>query len=218
MIDPSIRSAEVVGSRLIATTWGGEATIVCPALDGWGGVDLDADWAGIVVMGSAASVCDPSEWRDRIAARIARALTGPDATPILGICYGHQLVAKVAGARVGPMTSDRVKETGIRTIAITGACPLFDANRASYRIAVSHYDEAKSVPTGFRTVAAGTICAIHAIAHESRPVFGIQGHPEFSDAALEVRGHDGPSDPARIRDGRDILARFAHVVRSTRGY
>ena len=56
--------------------------------------------AGVVVTGSTAMVSHREPWSERTARRITAAVEAE--TPLLGICYGHQLLAQALGGRVGP--------------------------------------------------------------------------------------------------------------------
>ncbi|MDQ1728394.1 MAG: hypothetical protein QOD33_519 [Pyrinomonadaceae bacterium] len=109
--------------------------------------------------------------------------------PILGVCGGHQQIALAYGAEVGLM--ERIepgdgyegakRERGYFPVETTTA-GIFKYLPTEITVWHSHCDEVKSLPKGFSRTAANGACAIQAMAHEERPVFGVQFHPElFND-------------------------------------
>jgi GMP synthase-like glutamine amidotransferase len=108
--------------------------------------------------------------------------------PILGICGGHQQIALAYGARVDLVERLTPGEgyDGARRIrgffdVQTDSKGLFEG--LPYRVSVwhSHCDEVKEVPHGFTRTGASPVAPIEAIEHTSRPVFGVQFHPELFD-------------------------------------
>ena len=112
--------------------------------------------------------------------------------PILGVCGGHQQIAAAFGAPVGLMGrleagegyEGAKRERGYFEIETTGQATdksLF--KNLSRRITVwhSHFDEVKEVPQGFHCTAFNETCAIQAMEHTERVLFGVQFHPELFD-------------------------------------
>ena len=80
---------------------------------------------GVVVTGSPAMVSERAEWSER-AARWLAGVVREDAVPVLGLCYGHQLLAHALGGDVGP--NPRGREMGTVEVALPdGLAPLFEA-------------------------------------------------------------------------------------------
>ena len=109
--------------------------------------------------------------------------------PVLGVCGGHQQIALAYGAPVGLMErlepgegyEGARRERGYFPVETTGA-GIFKYLPTEIIVWHSHCDEVKAVPAGFNRTAANKTCAIQAMAHEERPVFGVQFHPElFND-------------------------------------
>jgi len=106
--------------------------------------------------------------------------------PILGICGGHQALALAFGGKVGPVraadddcmpyTHDR--QTGVVALSLKEADPIFSGIEGTMRIVESHYDEVKVIPPGFLLLASEKVSRNQIIRHPSRPVYGVQGHPE----------------------------------------
>jgi GMP synthase-like glutamine amidotransferase len=109
--------------------------------------------------------------------------------PILGVCGGHQQMALAFGAPVGLMErlepgegyEGAKRERGFLPIETDSAGIFRDLPQ---RITVwhSHCEEVKELPPGFRRTAFNVTCAIQAMQHNERPLYGVQFHPElFSD-------------------------------------
>jgi GMP synthase (glutamine-hydrolysing) len=93
--------------------------------------------------------------------------------PILGVCYGMQLIARVLGGKVEPSPH---REYGSREIQLTAASCLLDGLK---RVWMSHGDLILEPPPGF-SVTARSNTAMAAMENPSRNIFGIQFHPEVT--------------------------------------
>jgi GMP synthase (glutamine-hydrolysing) len=106
--------------------------------------------------------------------------------PMLGICGGHQALALAFGGKVGPirageddcMPYTRERQGGVIPLTLTANDPLFSGVGEKPRILESHYDEVKVLPPSFVLLASDKISRNQIIRHATRPVYGIQGHPE----------------------------------------
>ena len=126
---------------------------------------------GLILSGSPSSVYDTG-------APQPDAAIWTSGIPILGVCYGVQLMAQHLGGAVGP--SER-REYGPADILIGGASPLLDGvgdatGRA--RVWMSHGDSITREPTGFTPLATTDSTPFAALADLSRNLWGIQFHPE----------------------------------------
>ena len=108
-------------------------------------------------------------------------------TPILGICYGMQLIAN---ALDGTVESAERREYGPAKISVRGESPLFQNMPASLDVWMSHGDHVTKVPSGFQCIAGSANAPIAAMSDGLR--FGIQFHPEVAHTPL----------------GRDLLKNF----------
>ncbi len=144
--------------------------------------------AGIVLSGGPASVLEDD------APDLDPAILDLD-LPILGICYGLQLVARILGGRVEP--ADR-REYGPAELVIERSDPLFEGLSDATRRTVwmSHGDWVRSLPPGFTVLGTSEGSPFAAVRHAERPLYGLQFHPE-------VVHTDG---------GERILANFVHGI------
>ena len=126
--------------------------------------------------------------------------------PLLGICGGHQVLALAHGASVGPVHdvpaatttyANMPKVSGMTTARIVRDDRLIEGLPPEVRVASSHVDEVKSVPEGFRLVLKGEISPIQLMAHEVRPLWGAQFHPE--------RGEDDGAGSALLSRWLDLF-------------
>jgi GMP synthase (glutamine-hydrolysing) len=97
--------------------------------------------------------------------------------PVLGICYGMQLACHLLGGQVKPAKS---REFGRAHCRITAADGLFGGVPEDTEVWMSHGDQVQSVTGDFVPLAATDTCPVAAVRHRSRPVFGLQFHPEVS--------------------------------------
>jgi GMP synthase (glutamine-hydrolysing) len=125
---------------------------------------------GLVFSGGPASVyvpgaprCDPDLFKLDI--------------PVLGICYGMQLACHLLGGEVKPAAA---REFGRAHCKITDADGLFVGVPKDTVVWMSHGDQVQTVNGDFVALAATDTCPVAAVRHRSRPVFGLQFHPEVS--------------------------------------
>ena len=100
--------------------------------------------------------------------------------PILGICYGCQLMAHTLGGRVTAAQDDSAREYGKTETWFDTSCRLFKDIPARSVTWMSHGDYMEKVPQGFALVAHSDACPNVAIADESRGFYGVQYHPEVN--------------------------------------
>jgi len=97
--------------------------------------------------------------------------------PVLGICYGHQLIAKRFGGLVRPAAS---REYGRAELVVTGADPLLDGLGSRLQCWMSHGDSVVQAPEGFVVSATTVSTPVAAMVDVSRRVHGVQFHPEVA--------------------------------------
>lgn len=96
--------------------------------------------------------------------------------PILGICAGHQYMARHFGGAAAPGGS----EFGASKLILNGAADsgLFEGVPKESTVWESHHDEVSVVPADFEILGSSEKCRVQAMRHRERPVFGLQFHPE----------------------------------------
>jgi len=130
-----------------------------------------AGLSGLVLSGGPASVTDAE------APRWNRALL-EQPVPVLGLCYGHQLMGHALGGKVGQAGKG---EYGLAHLDVCGASPLLAGLAAREQVWMSHGDSVLALPPGFELLGRTSDCPIAAMASRERPLFGLQFHPEVND-------------------------------------
>lgn len=188
------------------------------------------DYTGIIVTGSSSMVTDRHDWSERTAAWLRDGLDAR--TPVLGICYGHQLLAHTLGGRVDYNPQGR--EMG--TVAVdlhdpAGTDPLFGPLPTRFQVQVSHLQSVLQPPDGATVLARSDQDACQAFRWRDH-AWGLQFHPEFS--VDHMRGYVNARREALEREGqchrrmarevkptpqaRGVLRRFVRHAATLRGH
>ena len=136
-----------------------------------------ANLDGIVLSGGAASPA-----ADGKLGSVSDYLDGLK-VPILGICAGHQYMAHHFGGKLKPGHSP---EFGSTEIDIQDHDDILRGVPAKTVVWANHNDEVSVVPKGFRVLATSPSCPVQAMRHETRPLFGLQFHPEVEHTVAGV--------------------------------
>lgn len=176
-----------------------------------------SQYSRLIVSGSEVSVLAPPAWQPRLETIIRAFLDA--GKPVLGICYGHQLLASVLAGK-GCVRRSPSPEFGWTRVSLE-ANPLFSGIEDPVFM-VSHYDEVIGLNDDFGVIAANSRCGVHAFQYQNRPVWGVQFHPEYLPReADEIFSHvagrdpqypefvvDVPHDPNQLEQNRQIIANF----------
>ncbi len=100
--------------------------------------------------------------------------------PILGICYGSQLIAHTLGGKVAPAQSTTAREYGKTETSFDTSCPIFFDIPDRSITWMSHGDYMELLPKGFKLVASSDACPSVGIADEEHSFYGVQFHPEVN--------------------------------------
>jgi GMP synthase (glutamine-hydrolysing) len=161
--------------------------------------DLPSGTKGILVTGSPLSLTAPEPWMDELGDRLHR--LGAAGVPVLGVCFGHQLLGRAAGAKVVP--NPRGREIGTVRVQLTPEGkrdPLFSwADAGEIEVQATHLDSVDATPRGATLLASNERCATQAFRY-SDAVASVQFHPELHPDAL-----------------RDLIASRAEAIRREGG-
>ena len=188
--------------------------------------------AGVIVSGSSAMVSERLRWSEETAAWLRTAITA--AVPVLGVCYGHQLLAHALGGRVDYHPSGReVGTVNIERLPSSADDLLLGLSPTNFLAHASHRQSVLELPPGAVTLARSAHDQHHAVRY-APTTWGLQFHPEFSGEIMQGylqqrtsaatgncpadccadRAH-APAPHARrlLRRFRDVaLARWAHTA------
>lgn len=184
-------------------------------------------YGGIVVTGSHAMVTERREWSERTAGWLRHSVRA--GVPVLGICYGHQLLAHALGGEIGDNpkgrefgTVDVELEECARRDELLGGLP------RRVRVQVGHTQSVLRLPPGAVQLASNPWDQNQAVRF-GQAAWGVQFHPEFNaeivreylshfEGALQAEGQDTDSLRAEVAEtphGAAILRRFAFLTRGT---
>jgi len=126
---------------------------------------------GIIISGGPSSVYSPD-------APVFPKELFEAGIPILGICYGHQVLASIMGADVKP---GRHHEYGQTVVEIIQQDSIFKGLSSRIDVWMSHGDEVVSPPLGFQVLGRSPTCPVAAMANLDKKLFSVQFHPEVTD-------------------------------------
>jgi len=135
------------------------------------------EYKGLILSGGPASVhaedglkCDPKIFELGI--------------PVLGICYGHQLVAHTLGGKV---ENGKVSEYGSAVVDINVKKGVLEGVGDTENAWMSHFDQVIEAPDGFEVLASTSDCPIAATANYERNIYTLQFHPEVTHTPCGMR-------------------------------
>jgi GMP synthase-like glutamine amidotransferase len=146
---------------------------------------------GILITGSPAGVYDGLAW----IAPLADFIRTAKARKMVGVCFGHQIMADALGGRV--VKSDKGWSAGLHRYSVVRSEPWLDGER-EISIPASHQDQVVIQPPNTEIVAASDFTPYAALAWTDRPAISFQFHPEFDPAfakALIEKRYDIVPDP-----------------------
>ncbi|MED6334829.1 MAG: type 1 glutamine amidotransferase [Planctomycetota bacterium] len=185
-----------------------------------------AEYAGILLTGSAASILDPLPWIEPVLALLRDAAERD--VPVFGICFGHQAIAR---ALYGPaaVRSAPLSEIGWTEIELLGDDPLLEGIERRFVCFVSHFDEVTPGVEGLELLARSERCPMQGFRVTGKPIWAVQFHPEMPPEESErllrrnlarhaYRGEDPEPILADATDrrnlGRRLVARFLELAES----
>ncbi len=169
--------------------------------------------SGALVTGSASMVTDREPWAERTADWLRRAI--PTGLPVLGICFGHQLIAEALGGSVG--MNPRGREIGtvrVRLLPQASGDPLLGGLPHELAVQATHLQSVLELPPGALRLAESDMDPNHAF-RVGDAVWGLQFHPEIGAAAM--RAHIEEKREVLVREGRDPDVLLAEVADSPWG-
>ncbi len=211
VLDPGTRIPELDSFNRMARTSPIPLTYHLPALHGMDSVlRAEEGLVGVVVLGSGASVHDDLAWQDALSDWLKpRLLAG---LPVLGLCYGHQLLAHLLGGEVGFVSPDQEKLRGVRAVSVPPD-PLWGAGGEGLLV-VSHRECVTRAPDSVIVRAATAACSVEAFAHRSLPIRGFQAHPEATTAFTTGNAILFDEDPAVLSFGHGLVDSFLRRVQA----
>ncbi len=132
---------------------------------------------GLILSGGPSSVYDPAQPPYNPALFDA-------GLPILGLCYGHQLLCQHLGGEVEP---GQTREFGAARLQLKQAQGVLKGLESEERVWMSHQDTVSRLPAGFEVLGSTADCAMAAVYDPARRIYGLQFHPEVSHTVNGLR-------------------------------
>jgi GMP synthase (glutamine-hydrolysing) len=179
--------------------------------------------AAVIVSGSGAMVSDLEPWMERSADWLRGAVAAD--VPVLGICFGHQLLAHALGGRVG-RNPQGLEGGTVQVALVSDGDPLFSAFAPGAAFQAHHYETVLEAPRGAQVLGSSALDRHQVLRHAPR-AWGVQFHPELSlpmmemlmtalENAHEQQGYDPAKIAASLRptpEGPALLHRFVSLAR-----
>ncbi len=153
-----------------------------------------ASLAAAILTGSWAMVTDHAEWSERTAAWVRSAMDHQ--LPLLGVCYGHQLMAYALGGRVDD--NPRGVERGQKRVITEPGCvddPLLSQLPSDFSAWLSHQQSVLQAPEGAQVLATSAMDDCQIIRY-SQQAISFQFHPEFTATIMSVCLQNSQHDEA----------------------
>ncbi len=150
--------------------------------------EILSEYKGIILSGGPASVNDPNS--PKISEKIFEL-----GIPILGICYGHQIIMHALG---GEVKKGLACEYGLTDFYVRESCGVLSKlNVGHYKVYASHFDSVVKIPKGFKVIGSTQDDPFSATANEEKNIYTLQFHPEVThsnggmkilDAFVDITG------------------------------
>jgi GMP synthase (glutamine-hydrolysing) len=182
--------------------------------------------AGAVLTGAHASVNAGEPWSERTAAWLPELMAAR--VPLLGICYGHQLLARAMGGTVSRLATPEFGTVAVELTPAAANNPLFTGLPRRLMVQSTHTDFVAELPPAAVRLAGNAVDPNQAYAIGDL-AWGVQFHPEFDQDVVRTYIHDwqdlialGHADNlaesvAETPESRTILSRFAALTRERSG-
>jgi len=141
-----------------------------------------SEFAGVLITGSKSAAYDSDEWIIRLKEHIKT--MAANAIPMVGICFGHQIIHQALGGEVAKASAGWC--VGVHRNQLTEAATKFGAPGDAFLLLSSHQDQVVSVAPGSHVLATTAYCPV-AMTSIGESILTIQGHPEFTRAWVAFR-------------------------------
>ena len=148
------------GAKVEAATWKGSSSMKFNSFDG-------------VVLSGSPDMLSEVKVQSKYGAEVDAIIHSE--IPLLGVCFGHQMIAHAFGSAV---VKDAQHVLGFVQTRALVRDPIFEGLPKRMMLMESRHEIVGSLPKEFTLVAASETSPIAAIKHKSRPIYGVQSHPE----------------------------------------
>jgi GMP synthase (glutamine-hydrolysing) len=145
------------------------------------------EYSGIILSGG------PGEVYSNLSPKLPLDFFEGVKVPVLGICYGHQMIAQAFG---GEVKQGLEREYGKKIASLDISSPLFKGLNEKEQVWMSHFDQVIELPLSFSKTGSTDICSIAAYQDLEKKLYGVQFHPEV----------------IHTKNGNKILDNFLNII------
>jgi GMP synthase-like glutamine amidotransferase len=205
VIDPAVKRAEVECFNDMVLFSPHPCTYHLPALQNANSLStIESSIAGIVVLGSASSVNDELPWQKELAQWMLPKIR--EGIPTLGICFGHQFIGHLFGAKVKYWSPEKKKHHGFREIELKDNELLGKSEKGL--VFVSHCEIVYTQPKELDILATSEEVAIEGFMHKTLPIWTLQSHPEANETFIKNSKYPGEIPAFGLDLGQKIVRTF----------
>lgn len=144
---------------------------------------LDRDVHGVIISGSPGSATENDEANQNLLLLLRTCLM--HRIPVLGVCYGHQMIARFLRGNVQPHPEGlQLMNTEIELTPAGRACPLFKGMRTKFKAISGHADYVPDLPPNCHRLAGSELTQVQAFKFQNL-LYGVQFHPEFTEDIIK---------------------------------
>ena len=208
IVDPASHTAELESFNRLVTKHPQLFTYHLPKMMGMSSLlNMESPIDAIVVLGSSCSVHDAEPWQKDFNLWLSKHIQKD--IPILGICYGHQLLAHLEGAKVAFVFDKEVKRKGLYEVNIRTS----DFTKSHLgRFIFSHNEAVVDLGSNWLELGHSNELRNEFIKHRTKPLWGIQAHPESSFTFGKNSGLVENLNESDLVDGHNFLDSFIHFI------
>ncbi|MBI4405456.1 MAG: gamma-glutamyl-gamma-aminobutyrate hydrolase family protein [Deltaproteobacteria bacterium] len=209
VIDPAVKNAEVSAFNHFVRLTTIPLTYHLPALAGMDSLQEEQNGiAGIVLLGSASSVNEALPWQISLEKWLLPRLSA--GVPTLGICFGHQMIAHLYGAKIAFRTAAKEMRLGFYPIRLLPD-RLWNQKTLEGLVYYSHKEVVTSCPAEMKVLAHSPQVAVEALTHSRLPIWTFQCHPEATAGFVQSRG-TSPGEKNSFEFGHELIQYFFRYV------
>lgn len=210
IVDPASRVAEIDSFNRLQGLSSLELSYHLPALYDMDSLaQLRSPIDAIIILGSGASVYDNLPWQAPLESWASDAIE--KGTPILGLCYGHQLLAHILGAKIGFYSEDQEKLVGLRKISLLDKNDFWGTQKDG-QFVVSHRELVTELPSDCEVMATSDEVKVDGFRHCTKPVWGMQCHPEAGPGFVNNQDLPIQNEEKNFASGQSFLSSFLKMI------
>ncbi len=208
IIDPSVTHPEVASFNKIVSNCPFPCSYHLPVMSDTSSLSNSfSNTCGIIILGSAASVNEKSDWQLKLGEILDSAMHYD--IPVLGICFGHQFLAKHLGGKVDYLW-DKKKRKGVRKVNMK-ISSLIESDYSTELI-YSHQEGVVKSSDDINITASSEMVNVEGICHKTKPIWGFQTHIEASLSFAKRQDISKKQYEKIDNNGTDIMKAFYNKI------